>query len=41
VGQMISMILAKNGLIPPLAGAGASFIVFLAGGLLLLRTART
>jgi lipopolysaccharide export system permease protein len=41
VGQMISLILAKNGLIPPLAGAGMAFLVFLAGGLLLLRTART
>jgi lipopolysaccharide export system permease protein len=41
VGQMISLILAKNGLIPPLAGAGLAFAVFLAGGLLLLRTART
>jgi lipopolysaccharide export system permease protein len=41
VGQMISLILAKNGLIPPLAGAGIAFVVFLVGGLLLLRTART
>jgi lipopolysaccharide export system permease protein len=41
VGQMISLILAKNSLIPPLAGASVSFIVFFAGGLAILRTART
>jgi lipopolysaccharide export system permease protein len=41
VGQMISLILAKNGMIPPLAGAGFAFCVFLGAGLLLLRTART
>ena len=41
VGQMISLILAKNGVIPPLAGAGFAFLVFLAGGILILRTART
>lgn len=41
VGQMVSVILAKNGIIPPLAGAGFSFIVFLAGGVVILRTART
>jgi lipopolysaccharide export system permease protein len=41
VGQMISLILAKNALIPPLAGASVSFIVFFAGGLAILRTART
>jgi len=41
VGQMITLILAKNALIPPLAGAGLSFLVFLAGGLVILRTART
>ena len=33
VGQMITLILAKNALIPPLAGAGFSFLVFLVGGL--------
>ncbi len=41
VGQMITLILAKNALIPPLAGAGFSFIVFLVGGLAILRAART
>jgi lipopolysaccharide export system permease protein len=41
VGQMVSLIMAKNGLIPPLAGAGFAFVVFLAGGLVILRTART
>ena len=39
--QMVSVILAKNGLIPPLAGAGLSFVLFLAVGALALRTART
>ena len=41
VGQMISLIMAKNGVIPPLAGAGFAFFVFLAGGSVILRTART
>jgi lipopolysaccharide export system permease protein len=41
VGQMITLILAKNAVIPPLAGAALSFLVFLAGGILILRTART
>ena len=41
VGQMISLILAKNGMVPPLAGAGFAFVVFLGLGLTLLRTART
>jgi len=41
VGQMISLILAKNGMIPPLAGAGFAFVVFLSLGLALLRAART
>ena len=39
--QMVSVILAKNGLLPPLAGAGLAFVVFLAVGMLTLRTART
>jgi lipopolysaccharide export system permease protein len=39
--QMVSVILAKNGLLPPLAGAGFAFVLFLALGLLGLRTART
>ncbi len=41
VGQMITLILAKNALIPPLAGAALSFLVFLAGGLVILRSARS
>jgi lipopolysaccharide export system permease protein len=41
IGQMITLILAKNSLIPPLAGAALSFLVFLAAGLVILRTART
>jgi lipopolysaccharide export system permease protein len=41
VGQMITLILAKNALIPPLAGAALSFLLFLAGGVVILRTART
>lgn len=41
VMQMVSVILAKNGLLPPLAGAGLSFVLFLAVGALSLRTART
>ena len=39
--QMVSVILAKNGLLPPLAGAGLAFVLFLAVGAVLLRTART
>ena len=41
VMQMVSVILAKNGLLPPLAGAGLSFVLFLAVGTPALRTART
>ena len=41
VMQMVAIILAKNGLLPPLAGAGLSFVLFLAIGALTLRTART
>ena len=41
VAQMIGLILAKSGAIPPLAGAGSSSILFLVAGLLLYRTART
>jgi lipopolysaccharide export system permease protein len=41
VGQMITLILAKNALIPPLAGASLSLLVFLAAGLVILRSART
>jgi len=41
VSQMITLILAKNAVIPPLAGAALSFLRFLAGGLAILRTART
>ena len=39
--QMVAVILSKNGLMPPMAGAGLAFIVFLAVGALALRTART
>jgi len=41
VAQMVAVILAKNGLLPPLAGAGLSFVLFLVVGGLALRTART
>ena len=41
VMQMVSVILAKNGLLPPLAGAGLAFVLFLAVGAVALRTART
>ena len=39
--QMVSVILAKNGLLPPLAGASLAVILFLGVGVLALRTART
>jgi lipopolysaccharide export system permease protein len=39
--QMIALILAKSGYIPPLAGASAALLIFLAGGVYLLRIART
>lgn len=39
--QMIALILAKSGYIPPLAGASAGVLIFLAGGVYLLRIART
>ncbi len=41
VVQMIAVILAKNGLIPPLAGAGLAFALFMAVGVLALKTARS
>ncbi len=41
VAQMITVILSKGGYIPPLAGAGSSFILFLAAGIYMLRRART
>ncbi len=41
VVQMVSVILAKSGFIPPLAGAGAGVVLFLAAGGVLLRQART
>lgn len=41
VMQMISLILAKNAYIPPLAGAGASFIFFFIVGLFMLKISRT
>lgn len=39
--QMVSVILAKNGLLPPLAGAALAFVIFLVVGALTLRTARS
>jgi lipopolysaccharide export system permease protein len=41
VVQMIAVILAKNGYIPPAAGAGLGLLLFLAAGGALLRSART
>jgi lipopolysaccharide export system permease protein len=41
VAQMISSILAKNGYLPPVAGAGLGFLVFLALGTILLKNTRT
>jgi len=41
VGQMVAAILAKNGVIPPLAGAWIPFTLFLVLGAMLFRTART
>ena len=41
VAQMVAAILAKNGYIPPLAGAWSPFTLFLVLGFMLFRTART
>lgn len=41
VAQMVTGILAKNGVIPPLAGAWLPFTLFLALGVMLFRSART
>jgi len=41
VAQMITVILSKGGYIPPLAGAGSSFILFFAAGIYMFRRART
>lgn len=41
VSQMVSAILAKNGVIPPVAGAWVPFSLFLVIGFMLFRTART
>jgi len=41
VAQMVSAILSKNGVIPPLAGAWTPCSLFLVLGVLLFRTART
>jgi lipopolysaccharide export system permease protein len=41
VAQMISMLLAKTGAIDPRMGAWAPFVVFMAAGILLFKTART
>jgi lipopolysaccharide export system permease protein len=41
VAQMVTSILSKNGLIMPLTGAWAPFVIFMALGFLLFRAART
>ena len=41
VSEMVTGILSKNGVIPPLAGAWAPFTLFLILGFMLFRTART
>ena len=41
VTQMITMLLAKTGAIDPMIGAWAPFVLFMAAGVLLFRTART
>jgi lipopolysaccharide export system permease protein len=41
VTQMVALILAKSGYLPPLAGAALAFVLFLGVGGLALRTART
>ncbi len=41
VAQMVTAILSKNGVIPPLAGAWTPFSLFLVLGFMLFRTART
>ncbi len=41
VGQMVTAILSKNGVLPPLAGAWIPFALFLLLGSMLFRTART
>ena len=41
VAQMVSAILSKNGLVPPLAGAWTPVSLFLVIGFMLFRTART
>jgi lipopolysaccharide export system permease protein len=41
VSQMVTGILSKNGVIPPLAGAWIPFVLFLLLGAMLFRTART
>ena len=40
-GALVSAILSKNGMIPPLAGAWTPFSLFLVLGFMLFRTART
>ena len=41
VAQMIASILAKNGYLPPAAGAGLALLIVLAAGSILLKNART
>jgi lipopolysaccharide export system permease protein len=41
VAHMVAVILAKNGALPPMLGAGAATVVLLAAGLVAIRGART
>jgi lipopolysaccharide export system permease protein len=41
VAHMVAVILAKNGVLPPMLGAGAATLVLLAAGLVAIRSART
>lgn len=41
VAHMVAVILAKNGAIPPLLGAGAATLILLLGGIVAVRSART
>lgn len=41
VAHMVAVILAKNGMIPPMLGAGAATVVLFVAGLIAIRSART
>jgi lipopolysaccharide export system permease protein len=41
VAHMVAVILAKNGMIPPMLGAGAATVVLLVAGLIAIRSSRT